>query len=383
MRLQTLFPTFSSGYAVSHTCVALTRAMHGPGLDVSHVVEFATPLGRCEHTVDAVPPLLAKLAYRYGKLYPLVRSMTRKAYLRRVRAGDVAYPWPPTSDHLGQQLRDRGATILIEKINCHTRTARRILAEEHARLGIAPTPVNEKLHADEDRDLAQADLLFCPSPAVYDSMVENNVPPAKLLRTSYGFDPSRVRPPGTPKPEGRPFTVVFVGSLIVRKGVHRLLRAWVDSGVAGRLILAGHMGADVRATAGDLLKRPGVEHTGFLNDVGQALHEADVFVLPTFEEGSPLVSYEAMAAGLPTLTTPMGAGEIVRDGVEGFVLDPTDHDAWVQMLRRLAADHDLRARVGQAAARRAEDYTWQRVGDRRRVQLLDALKSIGRAPTAA
>jgi glycosyltransferase involved in cell wall biosynthesis len=118
------------------------------------------------------------------------------------------------------------------------------------------------------------------------------------------------------------------------------------------------------------LARPDVHRLDYTDDVGAVYRAADLLALPSLHEGSPLVVYEAMACGLPIVTTPMGAGAIVRDGIEGFVLDPYDVRGWGERLRLLTSDVGLRLRMGRAARERVQDFTWQAVGARRRALLL-------------
>ena len=123
-----------------------------------------------------------------------------------------------------------------------------------------------------------------------------------------------------------------------------------------------------------ILARPDVVHSQYNPDISWAYRQADIFAFPSLEEGSPLVTYEAMAHGLPILTSPMGAGSIVRDGIDGMIVSPYEHDAWVEALRKLASSPDLRTRFGDAARQRAQEFTWERVADRRAKLMLEKLK---------
>jgi glycosyltransferase involved in cell wall biosynthesis len=60
----------------------------------------------------------------------------------------------------------------------------------------------------------------------------------------------------------------------------------------------------------------------------------------------------------------MGAGRIVRDETEGYVVDPFDIDGWIHAIRTMARDPALRRDLGLAAAQRATGFTWQQVGSR-------------------
>ena len=87
--------------------------------------------------------------------------------------------------------------------------------------------------------------------------------------------------------------------------------------------------------------------------------EADVFVFPSLFEGSAVVTYEALACGLPSVVTP-NAGSVVRDGVEGFVVPPRDVEALAGRMERLGLDPDLRAEMAARARVRALEFDWPR-----------------------
>jgi glycosyltransferase involved in cell wall biosynthesis len=208
------------------------------------------------------------------------------------------------------------------------------------------------------------------------SMVENGGPEEKLVATSYGWSPARFKAERKER-RGEKMTAIFVGTVCVRKGAHLLVEAWREAGVEGRLLLAGRIESPLKA---DRLQGPGVELLGHTNRVPEWMAESDIFAFPTLEEGGPLVTYEAAAMGMAILTTPMGAGAIVRDGIEGIVLEPQDRAGWADAFRRLASDDGLRRRLGEAARVRAQEFTWDKVAENR----LRALKErMGAAAMSA
>jgi glycosyltransferase involved in cell wall biosynthesis len=140
------------------------------------------------------------------------------------------------------------------------------------------------------------------------------------------------------------------------------------------LLLCGSIEPAIAEACSEILARPDVVHSQYNPDISWAYRQADIFAFPSLEEGSPLVTYEAMAHGLPILTSPMGAGSIVRDGIDGMIVSPYEHDAWVEALRKLASSPDLRTRFGDAARQRAQEFTWERVADRRAKLMLEKLK---------
>ena len=84
--------------------------------------------------------------------------------------------------------------------------------------------------------------------------------------------------------------------------------------------------------------------------VRAAYHEASVFVLPSYREGMPMVMLEAMAAGLPVICGNVNAiPEVVRDGVNGFLVTPGDRETLARRILELLRDEALRTRIGEAA----------------------------------
>jgi UDP-glucose:(heptosyl)LPS alpha-1,3-glucosyltransferase len=106
-----------------------------------------------------------------------------------------------------------------------------------------------------------------------------------------------------------------------------------------------------------------------------------VFAFPTFYDPCSLVVLEAMHAGRPVITTRQnGAGELLTDGLDGFVIDsPWALDALTDRLRRLVSDDDLRRSMGRQAQAHAEQLT----AHARLDDLLAALARAAADPTAS
>jgi glycosyltransferase involved in cell wall biosynthesis len=265
-------------------------------------------------------------------------------------------------------IAERGVPIIREKVNGHTAEAKRILDEAYDRFGVDPKHhgLSDDLIAKEREELALATIVSSPSPHVTRSLQVEGVDVRKIVQTSYGWEPARFV--GTDRlieSDGR-VTVLFVGTPCVRKGAHLLLDAWAQAGIDGRLILCGVTDALIRQRCGVHLDRRDVHVLGDVVHMGAVYRSCDFIAFPTLEEGSPLVTYEAMGHGLPILTSPIGAGEIVRHEREGIVCDPYDCEALIAGLRRLAEDRELRETLGQSGRRRADEFTWDKVGARRR-----------------
>lgn len=157
-----------------------------------------------------------------------------------------------------------------------------------------------------------------------------------------------------------PHKLLFLGRLGKRKGVYDLLQAaatLVSHHPQLRLLLGGDGELDaVRAQAEALGIGGHVELLGWVSgaDKSRLLNEAAIYVLPSYNEGLPMSVLEAMAYGLPIVSTPIGGiPDAVRDGKEGYLVAPGDVEALADRLDRLLTDVALRAHMGEAAHARA------------------------------
>jgi glycosyltransferase involved in cell wall biosynthesis len=88
---------------------------------------------------------------------------------------------------------------------------------------------------------------------------------------------------------------------------------------------------------------------GYQEDVSGWYRAFDAMILPSANEGTPVVVIEALAAGCPVVATSVGGvPDVVREGIDGFLVPPRDTEALAERLARLAQDPELRARMGAA-----------------------------------
>ena len=260
-------------------------------------------------------------------------------------------------------------------VNTHEANSKAILDTEYQRLGLPMTHgVSADKVVDESAKLELADYVYSCSPIMTKSYLENGIAPRKILQTSYGFSADYLLDSAymaSPQP-----TFIFVGSIDIRKGVHLLLNYWVKANVDAKLKLVGKIDDAIKPLVNEYLNQHNIEHIAFTSDLPSIYKSADVFILPSLEEGSPLVTYLAFGASLPCLVSPMGAGGVVTDGVEGMVIDPHDTDKWIKALQTMAGDIQLRKKFSVNARYKADLYTWDKVGKQRLASLISAEKNI-------
>ena len=160
--------------------------------------------------------------------------------------------------------------------------------------------------------------------------------------------------------------LLFAGTWLPRKGVRELAQAFTSLVEAGHDIHLDVLGAGVDATvvkdafrstvAGRVQLRTSSSDAG----IAAAMRDADIFVLPSLFEGTPLTLIEAMWSGLPVVTTATaGMKDVVCDQRSGLLVPPGDAVALAAAIGRLASDAALRRRLGTGAHTVAHrEYTW-------------------------
>ncbi len=234
--------------------------------------------------------------------------------------------------------------------------------------------------AEEEEKLRLARAIFAPSPGVEASLEGTGLASGGVISASYGGYLKAERPSSRNQTDKPVF--LFVGRLCIRKGVHNLLRAWRGAKVDGTLVLAGSIEPAVERICSDELNRSDVRCVGFVRDVEALYRTADVFVLPSFEEGDPLVTYEAASHGLPIVASTMGAGRIGAETECVVLIDPSDPDTITAALRRLATSLELRREFGKAALTAIRKYEWVDVGAARVAKLSAALERTSESANA-
>lgn len=284
-----------------------------------------------------------------------------------------------------------GRSLVLNYPVAHHRQRRRVRLEENERepeFAVTWPDFDDWPAGHEDRldeEIRQADAVLVGSTYAADSFVAEGIARSKMRVVPYGVDLLTFTP-GTSEPptqDGR-FRVIYAGQLTQRKGISYLLRGYRKFARSdSQLTLVGSV------VGSDAPLRPyadSFEHVAHQTRPALAAmyRRSDVFVFPTLIEGMPLVVLEAMACGLPVIVTANGPADIVRDGIDGFVIPERDSDAVCDRLQRLYRDPELRVEMGRRAAQRAHDFSWSAYALRARSVLSDlALRSGAPALHAA
>jgi glycosyltransferase involved in cell wall biosynthesis len=368
--------------AVSHTFIAReVRALRERGAEVhtfsvrrSGDHELLSPADRAEgeRTTVLVPPGGARFVAAHAAAalaHPLRYLSTLGRSLRLSTGGTRALVWRvfyfAEAVLLWDECRRRG----VRRLHSHFANVGSDVAMLAARLGGDGWSWSFTMHGctelfDESphrlpHKIREAALVVCNSDftrAQLMKLVERDQW-AKLHVVRCGVDPRAFAPMPTHRRDRGPLRVLSVGRLVPGKGHAVLLSA---------LARLREEGIDTRATlVGDGPERESLERLAaelrldvrFAGAVGQDelpvfYADADLFCLPTFAEGLGVVLLEAMACGLPVVSTlVMGVPEAVEDGETGLLVSPGRDDLLADAIARLAVAPELRECMGRAGRR--------------------------------
>jgi glycosyltransferase involved in cell wall biosynthesis len=255
-------------------------------------------------------------------------------------------------------LRARGVVTVVDQIDPARSEEELVLQEVQKWPGWQETPGRipaayfERLSAEWDA----ADLVVVNSEWSSKALITQGVPAEKLLIVPLAYEVAETTlPPGADRVRTGTLTVLWLGTVNLRKGIPYLM------GAAGllqranvRFIVAGPLEISRAAVA------TAPANMDFVGRVtrGQAdeyYRRADVFVLPTISDGFAITQIEAMAQGLPVITTPH-CGEVVTDGVDGLLVPAGDERALAEAIAKLDADRELLRSMSRQAITKARTF---------------------------
>ena len=299
-----------------------------------------------------------------------VHLWSAKKFCQLVLASGIAnasgfYGFNGASLELLECTNGRGLYGILEQTSAPVDVEDRLLAaEREANPGWEIPPainsIRKQLGERERGEWQLASLILCASEFVRRGIAECGGPVERCVVVPYGVDGAGTQRGG--EVHDSVLRVLICGAVGLRKGArYAFAAARVLRGIA-QFRWVGSIGVlrDAASRLADHIDlRGSVPRTAMPREYAWA----DVFFLPTVCEGSATVCYEAMAAGLPVITTP-NAGSVVRDGLDGFVVPVGDAEAIAAKLELLSRDRELLAWMSTNARQRAQEFTLEKYGER-------------------
>lgn len=308
-----------------------------------------------------------------------VNEKIDRSVARRLRSGaDLLLSEAQISLHTIRRAKELGMATILDRTNSHIAYQSEIWAEEHRRFNVDWAPNSERVIEKGIKEYEEADYIFALSSYVRQTFIDRGIPAAKVLCVPSGIDLSSFR---QIEKTDTVFRIVYCGILQLKKGTHYLLQAFDELKLKNaELWLIGSVSKEMVP----LLRRfeGSFHHFGYVpnSQLSQLYSQGSVFVLPSLEEGLAKVLIEAMACGLPVVaTTNTGAGDVVHEGTDGFVIPIRDVEALKSRILFLYQNQELCRQMGQSAKERVHaEFTL----DRYVARILTAFQEVMRVHQA-
>jgi glycosyltransferase involved in cell wall biosynthesis len=263
-----------------------------------------------------------------------------------------------------EALRDTSVVTVLDQFDAAEEHLK-ILSNEHLNhldWGSTPLEFPDKMLRRWEEERRLADVVFVNSEWTRKAMAKLGVPIEKIVVGPLAYEAAVEPVLKSAGPRSLPLRVLFVGAVNLGKGIHYLMEA-AQGLNAGRFefVIAGNIEISKQA----LNRAPSnIRFLGYLpkDRVVSCYRQADVFVFPTLSDGFGIAQIEAMAHGLPVIST-KNCGDVVTDGKDGLVIEAGDADALRQALARLEENRDEVEAMSRAAQKKALKFTLENYAD--------------------
>lgn len=242
--------------------------------------------------------------------------------------------------------RRLGARFILDRACPHVDVQQATVRSECERLGLRFSAEPAWFRDHQLAEYAEADRIVVPShysARSFPAELQNKIIVAPL----FGRAPAPLSAAQPARPD-LPFTFGTIGGSPVRKGFLDLLLAWEQLQLPHtRLLLRTDASLERFPALRTILQRvQNVELVGYRKDIGDFYRECDAFVLPTLDDGFGMVVLEAIAHGLPVITTPRcGAAELFRNHEDLLLVPPQNSESLAAAMEQIYRSADLRDRL--------------------------------------
>jgi glycosyltransferase involved in cell wall biosynthesis len=304
------------------------------------------------------------------KMEPFLQTSFGKWAAREVsrERWDIVHEFSGVGEEVIRATRGQTRHLLLRG-SAHIRTQAELLRQEADRTGVTVEQPSPWIIAREEREYAAADSIVVLSRFAFDSFVKRGVPAEKLLLLPLGVDTQAFQLSGEMVERrcqriisGAPLTVLTTGNVSFRKGVYdfatiartldgRFRFRWIGAVMQEAKELISRLPASVE------MRPPQPQ-----SSLPQAYAEADLFFLPTIEDGFAMVLTQASANSLPILTTTNCSGpDFIHKGQSGWVLPIRSPEKFIDRLLWCDAHRDELTRMVRDIARKFRPRDWTNV----------------------
>ena len=289
-------------------------------------------------------------------------ALTAAKYISQA---DISIGWSGNSLEAISESNKQGKIFILERGSSHYNYQMEILKEEAKRQNLKDFQPNLKHWERELLEYEYTDYISVPSQFVYDTFIENGIPEKKLIKNPYGVNLEEFYPV---KKEDDIFRVIHCGAISYRKGIPYLLEAFSQLNLKkSELWIVGSIDQEIKEFV-DQYKDENIIFHGpkKQSDLYWYLSQCDVYCLASIEEGLAMVQAQAMACGLPIITTTnTGGGELIENDKNGFVIPIRDIQAIKEKILYLYKNKETSKKMSEKAIESIHNnFSWDDYGHR-------------------
>lgn len=306
------------------------------------------------------------------KYQPTLYRMFGKAAVRYLQGSTLVHGWSSCSLPAIHWAKQNGVPFVLERSSAHIQYQSKLVCGEYKKLGLPCTEIHPKIVEQELCEYELTDKVAVPSYFAKRSFIEEGFPQERLIHNRFGTS-LKTFSPGEKQDDV--FRIVYAGSLGVRKGIHYLVKGFMQADIPNsELCLIGGATPETPQLLAGSDER--VKCIGHIPEpkLAEYYRNSSVFLMPSVEDGFPYVIIQALACGLPLICSANTGGEDVlrvngaspqrHNNIDeypaGYIVPPCNSEAIASLLTLLASNRDLLAQKRQAAlAFQPQDLGWE------------------------
>lgn len=320
------------------------------------------------------------------------RSYTRHVAHRYVPHVDAIYAYEYTALETFERAAAEGAARILDLPSLNSRQYEMLQREEKLRFPELVTRNDayfgskfEKRQARRDQEMEAADVIITNSNLARRSHIAGGASPDKVFAVQYGAPPVLDRVPERTEDHNAPLRLLWAGTFGLRKGAHYLLDAW-NMGKLGQTATVDIFGAVMLPHSLIGTMPEGLTLRGSVDQATlfSGFDRADALIFPTLSDGFGLVVTEALARGLPVITTNQaGAADLIVHRKNGLIVEAGDAKALVEAVVWCLDNRPRLQAMRYEALETARSWQWSDYRAALRAAVAEGLSRAGFAAHAA
>lgn len=310
--------------------------------------------------------ILNNLTVKSKKLYFWIIKKRNQYFSKKVgflaKKIGIKYIWAGMDSAMEafEIAKKNSIVCILDQFIGHPKSLNKIIENEEVEWleikGVSKDKIAPEKLKRLEKEIELADFLIAGSEFVKETLLENGAPKNKIKVIPYGAD-LKLFENLSPKISDGKLNLLFVGNISIRKGCHYLLEAMKKiNSEKIQLTMIGEMESDyfLKKYNGLFKWIKAVPHS----EIAEYFNKADVYVYPSLFEGSSLSIYEALAAGLPVITT-HNSGSIIRDKKDGFIVPIKNSEAIAEKILLFQKNKVLLKKISKNAKIQSKKYSWK------------------------